>query len=101
MALDGLRADFVDESPEFGGTTVDELRAELDGAATFDFLREDSSADAWFCFEHADADAAFGERAGCGEAGHAGTEDEDIDIVGQWGFRLSFTHLRCEVTGWG
>jgi hypothetical protein len=81
VALYGGGTDFVDECPEFGGASVDELGAELYESAAFDFLRHDSSADAWFGFEHADADAAFGEGSCGGEAGHAGTEDEDIEIV--------------------
>ncbi len=88
MALDSLRTGFVDEGPELGGAAVDELGAELDGSATFDFPREDSSADVWFGFEDADAQAAFGKRSRGYEAGHAGTEDEHIDIVRQVEFHL-------------
>ena len=97
VALDGGGAGFVDEGPEFGGAAVDELGAELDDAAAFDFLREDAAADAGSGFEDADAEAAFGEGAGGGEAGHAGTEDEDIDIVGHVGsaFRLGFELQVC------
>jgi len=83
VALDGGGAGFVDAGPELGGAAVDELGAKLDEATAFDFLREDAAAYAWPGFEDADADVAFGEGARGGEAGHAGTEDEDIDIVGQ------------------
>jgi hypothetical protein len=94
LALDGFSADFVDEGPEFGGAAVDELGTEFDGSTAFDFLRQDSAADAGFGFEDADADVAFGEGACRREAGHAGTEDEDIDIVGQMGSAFHF-FLRC------
>jgi|ERR1700733_14405138 hypothetical protein len=89
MALDGFGADFFDEGPQLGSASMNELGAELDGPTTFDFLRHDSSTDAWFCFENADAYATLSQSA-CGDkAGHAGTEDEHIDIVLQGEFRLS------------
>ena len=98
LALDGGGGCFVDEGPEFGRAAVDELGAELDEAAAFDLLRQDSAADAGFGFEDADAEAAFGEGACRGEAGHAGTEDEDVGIVVQMGSAFRFcSQMRQEV----
>jgi len=98
VAFDGGGAGLVDEGPEFGGATVDELGAEVDGAAALDFLGEDSTTDAGSGFENKDAEVAFGEGACGGEAGHTGTEDEDIHVVGQAGSSFCFgSEMRFDV----
>ena len=77
--------------PEFGWAAVDELGAELDDLVGFaDGV--DAAADSGAGFEEGDGPACFGEGAGGGEAGHAGSDDEDVGMHVGWmlarGFRL-------------
>jgi hypothetical protein len=73
----GFEGGLFDERPEFGRLAVDEFGAELDD---FVALADGVNATAYAGtgFEEGNGAAGFGEGAGGGEAGHAGSDYEDV-----------------------
>ena len=60
---------------------MDKFRTEFDHLVA-DAPGEDAAADVMLRLEDENPQAGPGERAGCGEAGHACTDDEDVMGVG-------------------
>lgn len=73
----GFEVGCFDERPEFGWLAVKEFGAEFDD---FVVLADgvDAASDAVGGFEEGDVATGFREGAGGGEAGHAGSDYEDV-----------------------